>query len=143
MSPEQLFFSWVIGWPLLGVLLGLAGRRWALVRWPLSVVAALYATVVFVIFITHGGPEQGAFAVIVVVAVTVFSFGPVVSIFTGTRTWTLVATVLLLLLLVYFVVGLLLWFPVAAGLIAASIAGPPSPRKPSVAAHHDRLDALE
>lgn len=115
----------MIGWPLLGVLLGLAGRQWALVRWPLSVVGALYAAVIFVIFMTQGGPEQGAFAVIVISGVTVLSFGPVASIFTATRTWTLVATVLLLLLLVYFLVGLLLWFPVATGLIAASIAGPP------------------
>jgi hypothetical protein len=96
------------------------------VRWPLAVAAALYALAVFAVFLTHGGPASvGAFGVAVVVAVTFLSLAPVVSIFTGTRVWTLVATVLVVLLLVYFVVGLLLWFPVAAGLIAASIAGPP------------------
>ena len=105
----------------------------------------MYALVVFAVFLTHGGPERvGAFGVVVIVAVTVLSFAPVVSIFTRTRTWTLVATVLVVLLFVYFVVGLLLWFPVATGLIAASIAGPPSfARRSSVAADHDRLDALQ
>ena len=125
--------------------LGFAGRRWAVVRWPIAVVAALYALVVFAIFLAHGGPEGvGVFGFAVVVAVTTLSFAPVVSIFTATRTWTLVATVLVVLLFVYFVVGLLLWFPVATGLIAASIAGPPSlVRRTSVAADHDRLDALQ
>ena len=116
-----------------------------MVRWPLAVVSSIYAVVVFVVFLTQGGPEGvGTFGVIVIVGVTVLSFAPNVSIFTGTRTWTLVATVLLVLLLAYFVVGLLLWFPVATGLIAASIAGPPvRRRRASVAARHDRLDALD
>jgi len=108
------------------VVLGFAGRRWPVVRWPIAVAAALYALAVFAVFLTQGGPAGvGAFGVAVVVALTVLAFAPVVSIFTRTRTWTLVATVLVVLLLVYFVVGLLLWFPVATGLIAASIAGPP------------------
>ena len=116
-----------------------------MVRWPLAAGAALYALVVFVIFLTHGGPEGvGTFGTVVIVGVTVLSFAPVVSVFTGTRTWTLVSAVLVVLLLVYFLIGLLLWFPVATGLIAASIAGPPSlaRRSSSVAADHDRLDAL-
>jgi hypothetical protein len=116
-----------------------------MVRWPLALVSSIYAVVVLVLFLTRGGPESvGTFGVIVIVGVTVLSFAPNASIFTGTRTWTLVATVLLVLLLAYFVVGLLLWFPVATGLIAASIAGPPlRVRRESVAGGHDRLDALD
>jgi hypothetical protein len=116
-----------------------------MVRWPLAVVSSIYAVVVFVLFLTRGGPESvGTFGVIVIVGVTLLSFAPNAAIFTGTRTWTLVATVLLVLLLAYFVVGLLLWFPVATGLIAASIAGPPvRGRRASVAIDHNRLDALE
>lgn len=116
-----------------------------MVRWPLAVVSSIYAVVVFAVFLTQGGPEGvGTFGVIVIAGITVLSFAPNASIFTGTRTWTVVATVLLILLLAYFVVGLLLWFPVATGLIAASIAGPPvRARRASVAADHDRLDALD
>ena len=114
-------------------------------RWPIAFAAAVYALAVFVVFLTDGRPEgAGAFAVVVIGGVTVLSFAPLFSTFIGTRTWTLVATVLVVLLMVYFVVGLLLWFPVGAGLIAASIAGPPALRlRGSVARDHDRLDALQ
>jgi hypothetical protein len=116
-----------------------------MVRWPIAVASSIYAVVVFVVFLMQGGLEgAGTFGVIVIVSVTVLAFAPNVSIFTGTRTWTLVATVLVVLLLAYFVVGLLLWFPVATGLIAASIAGPPvRGRRASIAAGDDRLDALD
>ena len=111
-------------------------------RWPIAVLGALYALVIFVIFLTNGGPQGvGAFGVVVVAGITLLSVAPVVSIFTGTRTWTVVATVLVVLLLIYFLIGLLLWFPVAAALIAASIAGPPARR--SVAVGDDRLDAVQ
>ena len=111
------------------------------------VVAALYALVVFVIFLTNGGPEGvGTFGVVIVVAVTALAFAPIVSFLTASRRPVVVGMVALLVLLFYFVAGLLLWFPEATGLIGASIAGPPPRRRParaSVGADDDRLDALQ
>ena len=110
------------------------------------VVAALYAIVVFVIFLTHGGPEGvGTFGLVIVVAVSVLAFAPIAGFFTGTRRPVVAGMVALLILLFYFSAGLLLWFPEATGLIAASIAGPPPRRRlgrESVGADDDRLDAL-
>ena len=112
------------------------------------VVGPLYALAVFVIFLTNGGPEgAGAFGVVIVVAVTVLAFAPIASFLTQSLRPVVVGTLTLLVILVYFALGLWLWFPVATGLVAASIVGPPPLRRrmapASVGADDDRLDALE
>lgn len=108
------------------------------------VVGALYALAVFVIFLAQNGPvEAGVFGMVVVVTITLLSFAPLVTFLTGFRRASLVGTLALVALLAYYVGGLLLWFPVGAGVIASTIAGVPARKRgSSVAADHDRLDAL-
>ena len=115
-----------------------------MVRWPLLVLAPLYGIGVFFLFLTRGGPDAvGSFGVGIVVLVTVLSLAPVLSFFMRTRAPSVLATALLALLLVFYVFGLLPWYPLATGLIGAAIAGPPVRPRPSVAADDDRLDALD
>jgi hypothetical protein len=113
-------------------------------RWPLAGVGALYAIAVLVVFVTQGGwVNVEVFGTAVILVVTALSLAPVLSFFTRTRRPSVVGAVLLVMLLGYFALGLLLWFPVGAGVIAAAIAGPPSIMRRESAADHDRLDALD
>ena len=140
------FFAWVLGWPLIGVFVGLLGLRFPSLRWPLAFVGPPFAVAAFLLFIALGGLiEVGPLGIAILVAVTIASFAPVASWLAGTRTPSIAAAALLVVLMGWLAFVLVSWFPAGAGVLAAAIAGPPPRghgRRPSVAGDDDLLDAL-
>jgi hypothetical protein len=128
------------------VVLGLIGQRVRRMRFVLVWLAPLYSAAVFVYVLFRGGPDVcapypgppgyachptsflssiGWFGVLVVVAVTLVSFAPVIAARTRSRTPAVLGTIALTALIALYVLGLLTWVPADAALLAAAIAGPP------------------
>jgi hypothetical protein len=147
MSNSELFLAWIIGFPLAGVVVGVAGLRFHGLRLVLAGIGPLYSIVLFAYGLFRGGPNdctsQGAgyvchptayladltwFGVLVVVVVTILGLAPLTSAWFATRAPSVVATVALAGLVALFLFGLLWWVPAASAVLAAAIAGPPMKR---------------
>jgi MFS family permease len=140
-----LYAAWLVGFPVLGFIAGLLGRRFGRVRQVLVWPAAVISVGIFVYGLFRGGPNDCVstggssyachptayiadltlFGVAVIVAVTVLSLAPIAAAFTRRRAPSVIATCVLALLIFIFPLGLLPWVPAASCVLAAAIAGPP------------------
>jgi hypothetical protein len=140
-----LFVAWLVGFPFLGVILGLLGTRFRRVRQVLVWPSAAISVGIFVYGLFRGGPNEcvstggssyvchptayiadlDSFGVAVVVVVTVLSLGPIAAAVAKRRAPSVIATCVLGLLILIFPLGLLPWVPAASCVLAAAIAGPP------------------
>lgn len=147
MNNNQIFWLWVIGFPALGLVLGLAGLKLRALRYVLAGAAPVFSVGLYVYGLFRGGPNEcvdapgppgyichptpflssiGWYGVIVVTVVTVVSLAPLVAAWTRRRAPAVLGTVVLTGLIVFYIYGLLDWVPAAAAMLAAAIAGPPN-----------------
>jgi len=151
-----LFVAWLVGFPVLGVIVGLLGTRFRRVRQVLVWPSALISVGIFVYGLFRGGPNDcvstggssyvchptayiadlDSFGVAVVVTVTLLSLGPIAAAVAKRRSPSVVAACVLGILILIFTLGLAPWVPAASCVLAAAIAGPPEkaeglpPREP-------------
>jgi hypothetical protein len=122
------YHGWYLGLPLVGVVAGIAGRRYRWIRYILVGLAPLYAASLFVLlFIGSVLAGTDSLGVVVIVLATIFSMAPIVSAWSRTRAPSVVATIALVAMTVLFIYGLLLWLPATTAVLGAAIAGPPRP----------------
>lgn len=128
MTITVAYHGWYLGLPLVGVVAGIAGRRYRWIRYILVGLAPLYAASLFVLlFIGSVLAGTDSLGVVVIVLATIFSMAPIVSAWSRTRAPSVVATIALVAMTVLFIYGLLLWLPATTAVLGAAIAGPPRP----------------
>jgi hypothetical protein len=127
-----LFVLWMAGFPVLGFVAGVLGAGRRRVRQVLVWLGAVYAVAVFAYGLFGGGPHGSAYFAdlatsgkVVVAAVTLLAFAPIVAAVTRSRVASLTALFLQGLLILIFTLGLAPWVPAASCVLAAAVAGPP------------------
>ena len=127
-----LFALWMAGFPVLGVIAGIAGASFRRLRQVLVWPAAVYSAGVLVYGLFAGGPNGTAYmanlsliGVAFVVVVTLLSLAPILSARTSSRRPSVVATLVFGVLILVATIGLAPWIPAASCVLAAAIAGPP------------------
>ena len=127
-----LFVLWMGGFPVLGFLVGVVGTVRRRVRQVLVWTGAAYAVLVFGYGLFGGGPNGSAYFAnlatsgkVVVAAVSLLAFAPIVSAVTRSRAPSIVALLLQGMLILIFTLGLAPWVPAASSVLGAAVAGPP------------------